>query len=142
MTIETSIFKEENTLIALFSGVISGEDLVDFLFWLIREHKQGVLRDGYRLLIDTRDIEVMQVGEEDIHRLSQINMTFGRGRGDLKTAIVVESEVGYKLANLHKSLSKLSSVDVEVFEDPKDACAWLGFILPFGQENSLRYTLS
>lgn len=130
MTIETRMLENGNVLMALFSDVVSGEDLVDFLFWLIDEHKQGHLPDGYRLLIDARNVRIVQVRDEDIHRLSQINMTYGRGRGNLKTAIIVDNEDGRHLAHLHKSLARLSAIDVEVFESLDDACAWLGFIPP------------
>jgi len=130
MAIDTRIFPEENALVATAADVVTGEDIVDFLFWLINEHRAGRLQDGYRLLLDAGDAGGVQVTEADIHRLSQINMTYGRERGNLKTAIVVDGGPGRELAFLHKSLAKLSGVEVEVFKSCEAAHEWLGFTPP------------
>lgn len=126
MTVEKKIHDGGSYAIARVSGVVISEEIVDFQFWLINSFKSGELQKDYRLLVDARDVEIIQVEEKDIYRLSQINTVYGRQRGKLRTAIVVESAPGRKLAELHRTLSKSNGIEVDVFELRDAACNWLG----------------
>lgn len=133
MPVENHIFDGGSTAITRISGVVTAQEIIDYQFWLISAYKDGKLADSYRLLIEAGDIGIVQVEENDIHRLSQINIVYGRDRGSLKTAIVVNEGPGRKLAALHKSLSKAAGVEVEIFNSRLDACAWLGIDPLLGQ---------
>jgi len=106
---------------------VRADELIDFLFWIIKQNETGNLQNGYRLLVDATGVDDIQMDENDIRRISHINMTFGRQRGRLKTAIAVDTEAGRKLAGLHKILSRSANIEVEVFNTGESACRWLGF---------------
>ena len=125
MTVEKKIHDDGAYAIARISGVVISEEVIDFQFWLINSFKSGKLQRDYRLLIDARDVEIIQVEEADIYRLSQINTVYGRHRGKLRTAIVVDSAPGRKLAELHRTLSKSNAIQVDIFEMRDAACNWL-----------------
>jgi hypothetical protein len=133
MPVENHIFDGGSIASTRISGVVTAQEIIDYQFWLISAYRNGQLADSYRLLIEAGGISILQVEEKDIHRLSQINIVYGRGRGSLKTAIVVNEGPGRQLAALHKSLSKSAGVEVEIFDLRLDACAWLGIDPLLGQ---------
>jgi hypothetical protein len=126
MAIEKQVHDDGAFAVARVFGVVTAEEIIDFQFWLINAFNSGTLQKNYRLLIDARDVEIIQVDEKDIHRLSQINTVYGRQRGRLRTAIAVDSGPGRQLAQLHKTLSKNIGIEVEIFEMREHACTWLG----------------
>ena len=125
MSLSKTLFKEKNYVIAKITDVLSADELIDFLFWIIKQKEAGYLQNEYRLLLDATGVDDVQMNEDDIRRISHINMTFGRQRGRLKTAIAVDTEAGRKLAGLHKILSKSANIEVEVFDSSESACQWL-----------------
>jgi hypothetical protein len=126
MSIEHIVIENGDALITRVTGQLKGEEMTEHMFWLINAFNSGTLQKNYRLLIDARDVEIIQVDEKDIYRLSQINTVYGRQRGKLRTAIAVDSGPGRQLAQLHKTLSKSIGIEVEIFEMREHACTWLG----------------
>lgn len=125
MTMENWVDEHGTSARTRITGVLTSKELIEFQFWLISEHKKGKLKANYNHLIDARNVTVIQVGEEDIRRLSQINNVYGRDRDQRRIGIVVDSSQSKMLANLHKTLSKQSGVEVEVFDTRIEACNWL-----------------
>jgi hypothetical protein len=126
MSIEHIVIENGDALITRVTGQLKGEEMTEHMFWLINAFNSGTLQKNYRLLIDARDVEIIQVDEKDIYRLSQINTVYGRQRGKLRTGIAVDSGPGRQLAQLHKTLSKSIGIEVEIFEMREHACTWLG----------------
>lgn len=125
MALEYKIFDEGLTVIAVISGSMTADELSDYTFWLITNH--GIqLKPGLRHLILIREVENIQLTEQDIHRFAHINLTYGLGRGKIHTAIVSQDKEIKKLAALHKTLSQIANIEVNQFETPNDALDWLG----------------
>lgn len=125
MTLESLIYDDGEYAVTQITGVVTAEELINFQFWIINEHRNGNLNDNYRLLIDARNIKNIQVDEQDIYRLSQVNTVYGRDRGTIRTGIAVDTGPGRQLAHLHKTLSKTIGIEVEIFDTKQAACAWL-----------------
>jgi len=125
MSLRKTLFEEDNYVIGKLSDIVSADELIDFLFWIIKQNETGHLQKDYRVLIGATGVDDIQMTEDDIRRISHINMTFGRQRGRLKTAIAVDTKAGRKLAELHKILSKSVDIEVEVFDTSESACQWL-----------------
>jgi len=125
MPIESNVYNDGKYVISRISGVTTSEEIANMQFWLIGQNNDGNLKNDYRLLVDARGVEDLQLNESDIRRFTQVNGVFGRERGKLRTAIAIDTDAGRRLAELHKTLSKSVDIDVEVFESRQAACAWL-----------------
>ncbi|VAX14353.1 hypothetical protein MNBD_GAMMA24-137 [hydrothermal vent metagenome] len=125
MALEYKIFDGGLTVIAVVSGNITADELSDYAFWLITNHGTQ-LKPGLRHLILTRELENIQLTEQDIHRFAHINLTYGLGRGKIHTAIVSQDNEIKKLASLHKTLSQIANIKVSQFDTPHEALDWLG----------------
>lgn len=125
MALEYKIFDEGLTVIAVISGSMTADELSDYAFWLITSHGKQ-LKSGLRHLILIREVENIQLTEQDIHRFAHINLAYGLGRGKIHTAIVSQDKAIKKLASLHKTLSEIANIEVNQFETPNEALVWLG----------------
>lgn len=126
MAIETLIYNDGEYVVSRAYDQLNGSELSDLIFSLIDKHQKGILKPGYKSMFDLRDIDNLNVGKTEISRIFQINLTYGQGRGDIKTAILLGSELGRELAEQHKTLSTVSNIHVEIFESQQDAYDWLG----------------
>ncbi len=125
MALKHKIFDDGLTIIAVASGHLSADEFSDYAFWLIKNH-DSLLKPGLRHLILTRELEEIQLTEQDIHRFAHINITYGAGREKIHTAIVSQDSEARKLASLHKTLSQIANIEVELFDDYQKALDWLG----------------
>ncbi|VAX09597.1 hypothetical protein MNBD_GAMMA25-2224 [hydrothermal vent metagenome] len=124
MALTYKIFNDGLTVIATASGCVTGEEFTDYAFWLIKNHG-ALLKPNLQHMIICRQLEDIQVTEQDIHRLAHINLTYGAGRGKIHTAIVSQNSEVKKLASLHKTLSQLANIEVALFENHTKALDWL-----------------
>ena len=124
--LERNIYFDGDLVISRVSGAVKSQDLIDHVFWLIDSHNIGEVKTGFSQLIYVEDIESMDLTEEDVHRISQISTGMGQARGKFKTAIIAVEPYDMKLAHLHKSLARISDLEVEVCDDFKEAFLWLG----------------
>lgn len=125
MALDYKIFEDGLTVIAVASGCVTADEFTDYAFWLIKNHG-SLLKPNLRHMIISHDLKEIRLGEEDIHRFTHINMAYGAGRGDIHTAIVSQNSEVKKLAKLHKTLSQIANIKVELFEDHRKALNWLG----------------
>ena len=124
--LERNIYFDGSLVISRVSGTVKSQDLIDHVFWLIDSHNVGEVKTGFSQLIYVEDIESMELTEEDVHRISQISTGMGQARGKFKTAIIAVEPYDMKLAHLHKSLARISDLEVEVCDTFEDAFIWLG----------------
>ena len=125
MALTYKIFDDGLTVIATASGCVTGDEFSDYAFWLIKNHG-SLLKPGLRHMIITQKLEEIQLTEQDIHRFAHINLTYGTGRGEIHTAIVSQNSEVKKLASLHKTLSQIANIEVNLFDNHHDALDWLG----------------
>ena len=125
MALEHRVFDDGQTVIAVASGCLEADEFSDYAFWLINNHGE-LLKPGLRHMILTRALEEIRLTTEDIHRFAHINLAYGAGRGKIHTAIVSRNDEAKRLAALHKTLSQVANIEVELFEDHTEALAWLG----------------
>ena len=125
MALEYKVFDEGLTVIAVASGCVTADEFTDYAFWLIKNHGD-LLKSDLRHMILTRELENIQLTEQDIHRLAHINLAYGAGRGKIHTAIVTKNNEAKKLADLHKTLSQIANIEVNLFENHREALGWLG----------------
>jgi len=130
MPLSKTLSEESNYVIGKLSGVVVAEELIDLLFWIIQQYEVGLLKNDYRVLINLTGIDDVQMNETDIRRISHVNMTYARDRGQIKTGIVVNDKAGKRLAGLHIILSKSADIEVEVFDTLHPACSWLQITPP------------
>ncbi len=125
MALDYKVFDEGLTVIAVASGCVTANEFTDYAFWLIKNHGD-LLKPNLRHMILSRDLVEIQLAEQDIHRFTHINLAYGAGRGEIHTAIVSQDSEVKKLAALHKTLSQIANINVELFEDHRKALSWLG----------------
>jgi len=126
MAIEILIYNDGDYVVGRAYGLLEGQELFDMLFSLIDNNKKGILNSGYKFMFDLRDIDNFKIDKSDVSRILQINLAYGQGRGDTMTAILLDSESGRELVELHKILSVASKIPVEIFESQQAAHDWLG----------------
>ena len=124
--LERNIYFGGNLVISRVSGKVKSQDLIDHVFWLIDSHNVGEVKTGFSQLIYVDDIESMDLTEDDVQRISQISTGMGQARGKFKTAIIAVEPYDMKLAHLHKSLARISDLEVEVCGSFDEAFNWLG----------------
>jgi len=124
MPIDQEISNDGKMVISTSTGVITGQDLADHMFWLINQFGISIYSD-YQHLFDTVAADRVDINEEDMKRISQIILTYGQGRGKISTAIVAAQDDIRKMAYYYKLLSEVTDITVEVFDDRSEAEAWL-----------------
>ena len=123
--IEREIYNKGQLVVARVSGNVTGQEIVDHVFWLIDSHTIGEVVSGYAQLIFVEAIDSMNIKEEDIHRVMQIGTGMGQARGKFKTAIIAAEPYDMELASLYKSLAKDAELEVELCQDFAQAFEWL-----------------
>jgi len=124
--LEREIYKKGKLLVTRVSGKVKSQELIDHVFWLIDSHNIGEIQSHYAQLVYAKDIESINLQEEDIQRITEISTGLGQGRGKFRTAIIAVEPPDLKLANFYKSLVKSSDLEVEVCNNFEEAFAWLG----------------
>ena len=124
--IERNIYNKGQLVVARFSGNVHGQEIFDHIFWLIDSHNIGEVKSDFDQVVFVDNIESINVGEVDIHRIMEVSTGLGQARGRFKTAIVGVEPFAVKLAQLYKSLSQDAEREVELCDDLDSAFAWLG----------------
>jgi len=123
--IKRNIYNKGQLIVTKVSGHVHSQELIDHVFWLIDSHNIGEVQPGYDQIVYVEDIDSMTITEEDIHRIMQINIGLGQGRGKFRTAIIAIEPYNIELAHLYQSLSKDADLEVELCDDFEAAFAWL-----------------
>ena len=123
--IEREIFENGDLVITRCYGQLTGAELIDSAYWMIRNFETRI-RPGFSQLFDAVDADTELVSEEDIHRVAHINLHHGRQRGSFSMAILAVKPYPRALARLYKLLSEPADIRVEIFSDRKEAFRWLG----------------
>ena len=122
--VDHEIFDNGDTVISTVTGILTGDDLADHMFWLINQF--GIsLNKGYQQIFDCLGASGLEIDEEDLKRISQIILTYGQDRGKIATALVVNNPDFRKLAYAYKSLSEITDIIVEVFSSRQEGEKWL-----------------
>ena len=124
--LEREIYNKGRLLVTQVSGEVKSQELIDHVFWLIDSHNIGEIQPGYDQIVYTRDIESVNIKEEDILRLTEISTGLGQIRGKFRTVIIATEPTELKLASFYQSLVKDSDIDVEICGSFDEAFAWLG----------------
>ncbi len=124
MPIDHEILNDGEMIISTSTGIITGQDLADHMFWLINQFGTS-LNAGYQQIFDTLGADRVDIDEEDMKRISQIILTYGQGRGKIATAIVAVRPDIRRISYYYKSLSDITEIVVEVFSDRSEAEEWL-----------------
>ncbi len=127
MPIDHEVLNDGEMLISTITGVLSGDDLADHMFWQINQLGE-ILNKGYQHIFDTASADNVDMDEDDLKRISQIILTYGQERGKTATAIVAVHPDIRKLSYYYKSLSEITEITVEVFADRLEAEEWLDSI--------------
>lgn len=124
MPIEHTVIQDGNALITHVSGLLTGEEMTEHMFWLI-ENFSTLLKPGYRQLFDTTGMTGLDVDKSDINRISQIIQTYGADRGKIKTGIVTTHPRGRQMAFAYQTLSRVADVDMKIYDTVEEALDWL-----------------
>lgn len=124
MPIDHEVLNSGRMLISTATGVLSGQDLADHMFWQINQLGESLSKD-YHHIFDTLSAESVDMDEEDMKRISQIILTYGQARGKTVTAIVADHPDIRKLSYYYKTLSEITDIVIEVFSARLEAENWL-----------------
>jgi hypothetical protein len=123
------LFDDGAFIVTRFTGTVTGEQLIDFLFRLVQS-AGTTIPASYRQLIELDNQLEVFVDDKTLQRIAHINKAYGSHRGRVMTAFVTDNPQYRGLALMHKTLSGFAGIEVEVFEDIELACAWLEFEMP------------
>ena len=124
MPIDHEVLNAGETLISTATGVLTGDDLADHMFWQINQLGE-TLNKNYQHVFDTMGAENVDMDEDDMKRISQIILTYGQDRGKTTTALVAVHPEIRKLSYYYKSLAEITDTIIEVFSDRLEAENWL-----------------
>jgi hypothetical protein len=124
--VERKIYNKGKLVIARVSGRVKGQELVDYVFWLVDSHNIGEITSGYDQVVYVEDLESLNIEEDDIRRITEISTELGQGRGKFRTAIIAVSPNEIELGNLYRSLVKDVGREVELCSNFEQAFSWLG----------------
>ncbi len=129
--ITKNIFESGRLVVACFSGVVTMPEIEEYFFWLVKKHGDGI-EDNFSQLIYSSELEKIDIQLKDLQRISHLNATTGRQRGNFNSALVVMDFKIYWMAKLHKTLSKSSGINTRIFRDIDKAFEWLNYENPLG----------
>ena len=129
LAIDSRLFNDGAFIVTRFTGTITGEQLIEFLFRLVQSAGTSIPA-SYRQLIELGGLQQLSMDEDTLHRIAHINKSYGAHRGRVMTAFVTDNPQYRGLAQMHKMLSGFAGVEVEVFDDTDQACRWLQVELP------------
>jgi len=127
--ITKNIFESGHLVVACFSGVVTMPEIEEYFFWLVKKHGNGI-ENKFSQLIYSSELKKIDIQLKDLQRISHLNATAGRQRGNFNSALVVTDFKIYWMAKLHKTLSKSSGINTRIFRDIDEAFEWLGFENP------------
>jgi hypothetical protein len=121
MPVTYEISHEERLIKAVSTGIIRADDL--------HQHIRSLLADpdfvpGLRALYDSRhaepDITILQLAEV----AGEVRKLWNLGLG--RIALVVGSQVAFRVAKTFSVLARAVGIDVDVFTELSEAETWLG----------------
>ena len=124
--VEREVYYKGQLVVTRVSGEVKSQELIDHVFWLIDSHNIGEIQPGYDQVVYTRNIESLNIKEEDVLRLTEISTGLGQIRGKFRTVIIATEPTELKLASFYQSLVKNSDIEVEICSNFEEAFAWLG----------------
>lgn len=124
--VEREIYNKGQLVVTRVSGEVKSQELIDHVFWLIDSHNIGEIQSGYDQVVYVKDVESMNIQEEDVQRITEISTGLGQSRGKFRTAVIAVEQTDLKLAHFYKSLVESSDLEVEVCSNFQEAFAWLG----------------
>ncbi len=123
--LERKVYNKGQLVITRVTGDVKGQELIDYVFWLVDSHNIGEIKSDYDQLVYVENIKSLKIREEDIHRMTEIGMELGQARGKFRTAIIAVRPEEIKLAHLYQSLVKAVGREVEICSNFDQAFAWL-----------------
>ncbi len=120
--ITRSIFESGRLVVACFSGVVTMAEIEEYFFWLVKNHDNGIV-NNFSQLIYTSELEKTDIQLKYLQRISHLNATAGRQRGNFDSALVVTDFKIYWMAKFHKTLSKSSGINTRIFRNIDEAFA-------------------
>ncbi len=122
--ISRKIYNDGLLVVTECSGKVIAEELVSSAHWMV-DNFDGAIKPGFKQMFIALDADTHAVSEEDIHRVAHINMLHGGSRGGFAMAILAAKPYPIALARLHKLLSSVAGIKVEIFSDIDIAYKWL-----------------
>ena len=124
--IKRNVYLDGMLVVAQCTDTLSSEELNNHVAWLVRSFGE-LIKPGFSHLFIAIDANTDSLTEDDIRHIAHINISFAKTRGEFTTAIVANEPYPISLAHLHKILSKVSNINVEIFNNISSAYKWLGY---------------
>lgn len=111
---------QDLTRIAFF-GKVTGESIIKALKCFYDSEITS------KVIWDFSNCDVTQVQKEDLFSIIEVSKSYAHMRVDGKTALVVDSDLPFGIARMHKTLADLDRypIRIEIFRSGDDALAWL-----------------
>ncbi len=127
--IERHIYNDGLLVVTKCRGKLTAEELIQSQYWMVENFGKKII-PGFSQIFDALNSDTGAITEHEIHRVAQINLSHAKHRGNFSMAILAAQPYPLALAKLHKMLSVVSSIRVDIFSDVDEAYKWLDIPRP------------
>ena len=129
MPIKYDIIKKTKLVMAVGSGVVTANDILDHLKSLAEDNSYIA---PMKKLIDYRNVESLNVSSEEAPLIVQRKNALAKKFAGEKCAFVSPGDLTFGTARVHQALADGADIDTEVFRSIEEAINWLDIKLSNG----------
>ena len=131
MPIEYDIIEDKHLVMAIGSGVVTGNDVIRHLERLAADDRYT---SPMKKIVDYRSIDSINISPEEAVTIALKKDTFSNKFRGERCVFVSPGNLTYNTSRVHQSLVDSSGIDTAVFRQIEEALEWLDVTLDMSPE--------
>jgi len=123
VTIHDRFDAGRNVQWVVLEGALTDDDL---LAYARRSAGSAELPEGHDIVVDLRKTTLSQVTSHTLRRVADLFTRADRTPEACRLALVSGEDAGFGLSRMYQAFRSDSVIEVRVFREMAEACAWLG----------------